>query len=201
MHNHNIAFYHQNAQQQADLYDTQSFDGVHAHWADLIDTLPANARICDIGAGSGRDAAELTARGFSVYAVEPAKAMRDIGMQRAPAAVWLDDQLPELNQLLLANAHPYDLVLISGVWMHLNADEQQHALHVMAEIVSEDGHLVILLRQGDFSDGRTTSHPTLSQLKAQADEAGFQIIRHQETKDSLGRTDVSWCTVVLSLRS
>jgi 2-polyprenyl-3-methyl-5-hydroxy-6-metoxy-1,4-benzoquinol methylase len=201
MNNPNINFYHQNAQQQAELYDGQSFEGVHAHWADLLDALPANARVCDIGAGSGRDAAALTARGLSVYAVEPAKAMREIGMQRAPQAVWMDDHLPEMNQLLLANAHPYDLILISGVWMHLNADEQQHALHVMAEVVSEDGYLVISLRQGQFSDGRTTSNPTLSQLKSQADEAGFNIVRHQGTKDSLGRSDVSWCTVVLSLRT
>lgn len=201
MNNPNIDFYHKNAQQQAALYDGQSFEGVHAHWADLVDNLPSDARICDIGAGSGRDAAELIARGFSVYAVEPAKAMREIGMQRAPQAVWLDDQLPELNQLLLANAHPYDLVLISGVWMHLTEEEQQHALHVMAEVVSEDGHLVILLRHGIFADGRTTSHPTLSLLKSQADEAGFKVIRHQDTKDSLGRSDVSWCTVVLQLRT
>jgi len=199
MSNPNIAFYHRQADILNTQYNSRPFEVVHQSWLHLLDQIPPGARVCDLGAGNGRDAAALGARGFSVYAVEPAKAMREIGLSQAPDAVWLDDQLPELNKLLITNAHPYDLILISGVWMHLSEEEQQHALHVMAELLSDDGFLVILLRQGEFSDERTSTSPTRDSVMALAKEAGLKFVSYQDVGDAMGRMGVQWGTLVLSL--
>jgi protein-L-isoaspartate O-methyltransferase len=59
-------------------------------------TLPAPpARVLDVGAGSGRDAAWLTSLGLEVVAVEPSVALRVRKVvpmaypnEKAPAALW-----------------------------------------------------------------------------------------------------------------
>ena len=61
--------YGEHAMALAERYESISFADVHAEVAHLIP--PAPARIADIGAGSGRDAAALARMGHQVIAVEP----------------------------------------------------------------------------------------------------------------------------------
>src|SRR5579872_7107352 len=44
--------------------------------------FPAGARIADIGAGSGRDAALLVQAGYDVRAIEPSASMRAVAAER-----------------------------------------------------------------------------------------------------------------------
>ena len=52
--------------------------------------------ILDVGAGSGRDAAWLAARGHRVIAVEPSRTMREYAAQyhQHPHIEWVNDELP-----------------------------------------------------------------------------------------------------------
>lgn len=50
---------------------------LHQNWSYLLPDQPGLA--CDIGAGSGRDAAWLVSKGLKVIAVEPAEELRTLG--------------------------------------------------------------------------------------------------------------------------
>src|SRR4051812_3484866 len=83
----------------------QSFEEISAAdvYANVAHLLPAQpARIVDVGAGTGRDAAWFAARGHSVLAVEPTDALRAAGMELHPSKriVWLGDTLPDLDRTL-----------------------------------------------------------------------------------------------------
>jgi 2-polyprenyl-3-methyl-5-hydroxy-6-metoxy-1,4-benzoquinol methylase len=83
--------------------------------------LPAPpASVLDVGAGSGRDAAWLAGKGYSVLAVEPSATMREEaqGRHAVPSIVWMDDRLPSLDAVLRLGA-AFDLILVSAVWMHV----------------------------------------------------------------------------------
>ncbi|MFS2134342.1 class I SAM-dependent methyltransferase, partial [Telluria sp. Tellsp131] len=72
-------------------YESLSFEDVHA---DQIGKLPApGSTVHDIGAGSGRDAAWLAAKGYDVVDVEPTEAMLDHARAKHTTSriQWLSD--------------------------------------------------------------------------------------------------------------
>ncbi|REN11303.1 class I SAM-dependent methyltransferase, partial [Mycobacterium tuberculosis] len=72
------------------------------------------ARVLDIGAGSGRDAAALAALGHRVVAVEPTPELRAEGMRRHAALPieWIDDHLPGLHRVQALGVR-HDLILLT----------------------------------------------------------------------------------------
>jgi SAM-dependent methyltransferase len=61
--------------------------------------FPQPGRVLDVGAGSGRDMAELARRGHAAYGLEPSAALRALAAERHPslAARLRDASLPELG--------------------------------------------------------------------------------------------------------
>ena len=68
------------------------------------------AKVLDVGAGTGRDAAWLASMGHDVLAVEPVAAFRSAGAERHPGLTWVDDRLPRLAKVEKANLC-FDLIL------------------------------------------------------------------------------------------
>ena len=87
----------------------------------------------DIGAGTGRDAASFAAMGHRVVAVEPTDALRLPGMalHRSKRIEWLDDSLPDLARLR-SRGDDFDLVMLTAVWMHLDAKQRRQAMPNLA---------------------------------------------------------------------
>ena len=87
-----VAWYDANAETVVPQYEGLASDTVH-DW--LRDLLPKGlATILDIGAGSGRDATWLSAKGYDVVAVEPSASMRTAGAAmhaHAPSDGWMTD--------------------------------------------------------------------------------------------------------------
>ncbi len=107
------AGYAENADALVAQYEGIAFAETHRDTLHLLPAAPA--RILDIGAGSGRDAAALCALGHSVVAVEPTAALRQQGQRlhaQAPI-LWLDDELPDLPRLA-AQGERYDRILPDG---------------------------------------------------------------------------------------
>ena len=104
----------------------ESIPAADAHRAvlHLIPTAPSS--ILDIGSGTGRDAAWFAAMGHRVVAVEPTDAMRlpAMALHPSPRIEWLNDSLPDLA-LLLARGESFDLVMLTAVWMHLDAQQRR----------------------------------------------------------------------------
>ena len=73
-----IDIYHQVAEGFASQYNALKPEEVHQIWRSFWPA--ADALVLDIGAGSGRDARWLAQQGCEVFAVEPAKALRELGL-------------------------------------------------------------------------------------------------------------------------
>jgi len=141
-----IAGYEEKGEALFARFESLSFDAVHARLRHLFPPPPA--RVLDVGAGSGRDAAALAAAGHRVTAVEPSSALRERAIARhaSPRIAWLDDGLPDLGSLPADAA--FDLVLLSGVWHHLDAEERDRAMRRLAALLSPGGRLLLSLRHG-----------------------------------------------------
>ena len=62
----NITYYSKNAETLADNYNSVPVESVHKDW---LGQLPKEGMVLDVGAGSGRDARFMAAKGLNVVAV------------------------------------------------------------------------------------------------------------------------------------
>lgn len=191
----NTSFYNKNAAQLATKYDSLEFENVHCSWRRYWPCR--DAKVLDIGAGSGRDARWFVEQGCSVIAVEPANEFRQLGTSNSSSQIqWLDDSLPALAKLRKL-CQQYDLILVSTVWMHLSSVEREKSLAVLSELLSDKGKLVITLRHGGFDDGRNAYNVSDEQLEKLSSGLSLAVCHVAGGEDSLNRTNVYWQTVVL----
>jgi len=101
-------------------YEGLAPEDVHRAVLHLMPVTPA--RVLDIGAGTGRDAAWFAAQGHQVVAVEPTDAMRlrAMALHASPRITWIDDGLPELAALR-SRRERFELIMMTAVFMHLDA--------------------------------------------------------------------------------
>lgn len=134
-------------------YESHSAADLHRAVLHLLPTPPA--RVLDIGAGTGRDAAWLADLGHEVVAVEPTDALRLRASVLHPARsiTWVDDSLPDLARLR-AGHQSFDLVMLTAVFMHLDADQRARAMPNLASQVGPGGRLIMRLRHGPVPAGR-----------------------------------------------
>jgi SAM-dependent methyltransferase len=133
----------------------ESIPAADAHRA-VLHLIPASpASVLDIGSGTGRDAAWFASLGHRVVAVEPTGAMRIPAMALHPSTQieWLDDSLPDLA-LLRARGVSFDLVMLTAVWMHLDAAQRRQAMPSIAALVRPGGTVIMKVRHGPVPVGR-----------------------------------------------
>lgn len=179
-------------------YESITFAEAHRPYLHLIPTTPS--RVLDIGAGTGRDAAALAEIGHRVVAAEPTAEMRAHAMRLhpSPAIEWLDDSLPDLA-VLSARGEAFDLVMMTAVWMHLDADQRRRAMPKVAALVRPGGTLILSLRYGPVPAGRRMFAVTAEETIALAADADLAItLRLDDQPGGFGRTDVSWTKLVLN---
>lgn len=172
-------------------YEKLDFAKVHRDTLHLFPQSPC--RVLDIGAGTGRDAAVLSRLGHRVTAVEPTTELRSFG-ERAHAdcaITWLDDALPDLPRLTALNRQ-YDLVLMTAVWMHLDADERARAMPLVAARVAPAGLVVMSLRHGPVPPGRRMFDVSGDEAIALAGEGGLRLVHRGARDDMRGRPGVHW---------
>lgn len=188
-------------------YEEVTFDEVHR---DVLSLLPAApARILDVGAGTGRDAAALVARGHRVVAVEPTAELRAHGRRihaghaghaghpghAGQAIDWYDDALPDLP----LRSHPgrFDAVFATAVWMHLDADERRRAMARIATLLVPGGRFFVNLRHGPVPDGRRMFDVSAAETVRLGRTHGLEAIHRGERTDLHGRDGVRWSRLVL----
>ncbi len=172
----------------------------------VLPFVPAGkSRILDLGAGTGNIGAWFVERGASVLAVEPVQEFRDAGKELHPSAdlTWLDDQLPDLSQTLAQN-ETFDLVLLSGVWHHLTADERKIAMPGIRRLTADGGRLILSLRHGPGVPDRPAYPVPPEETMTLAEAHDFRLI-HRTTASSLQEENkaagVSWTWVVFDASS
>jgi len=191
-----MQFYEQHAESLADLYESISFEAVYPY---LVAKLSGESLgVLDIGAGTGRDAAWIAARGHQVHAVEPSAAMRRIARRLHPSSkiIWIDARLPDLEASIIQPA-TYDVVLAHAVWMHVSPEVRQRALARIYEITKDTGMVSVSLRLGPVDEERGMFEISEHVFLREAESIGFQVRRQGEFADLLGRASVSWKVYLL----
>ncbi|NMV36491.1 class I SAM-dependent methyltransferase [Ralstonia insidiosa] len=190
------AGYGSRATELAAQYESITFEAVHR---DVIHLFPQHdADVLDIGAGSGRDAAALAARGHRVVAVEPTLELRQEGkrLHPLPNLEWVDDHLP-LLQVMRSSARRFDLILLTAVWMHLDEAERKAAMSAVAGLVRAGGVIVMSLRHGPVPEGRRMFDVSADETIALGQQDGLQEHHRSTREDMLGRGDVTWSFLAL----
>ena len=170
----------------------------------VFDLLPrSRARVVDIGAGSGRDAAWLASMGHTVLAVEPVKEFRDAGMafHSSAAIEWIDDKLPELIET--KRRGQFELVVLCAVWQHLDACQRRAAMSNLAELTASRGLVIISLRHGPGSPERTVYPVVPEETVDAASKEGFTLLRRAEAQSVQPinrRNGVHWTWLALARR-
>lgn len=178
-------------------YDALSPEQIYAPVRDFLPRAPA--RIADIGAGTGRDAAWLAGQGHRVLAVEPVRAFREAGMElHGDRIAWLDDQLPDLPRL---EPHgPFDLILLCAVWHHLDSADRARAMPALAQAVAPGGQLILSLCHDPTPSRGTFPAPPGDTIDL-ARASGFDLTHRAEAKsvhpESRAR-GVHWTWLVLA---
>lgn len=188
-----VEYYDQDAQAFARLYDAVTFDSVHP---DVGGLLPAaGAAVLDIGAGSGRDARALAARGFRVTAVEPSAAFRKLA-QNSEGVAWVDDRLPDLSSLR-AEDQRFAFILCSAVLMLLPRHQLAQSFAALAHLLMAGGILAINLRNPVPGEPAKLVHlHSDDDILTAAEDAGLGLVRQDNASDVLCRQGHSWRTFV-----
>ncbi|MFD8421064.1 class I SAM-dependent methyltransferase [Streptomyces sp. NPDC059466] len=187
-------YYTLNAADLGQRYGSVSFEDVHGGVLDLLP--PAPAKVLDVGAGTGRDAAALARRGYEVVAAEPVDELRQVAQQLHPGedVCWVADALPALSRL----EGTFDVVLLSAVWMHLPPSQREQAMERLAVLLAPMGLLVVSLRRGDPPTDRVMFDVPAEEVVQEGERAGLRAVRVvEEGTDRLGRAAVWWQAVVL----
>lgn len=183
------AYYDRDAEGFAARYDSVSFDAVHPM---LARYLPRHGRFLDVGAGSGRDARAMAARGLEVTAAEPSAGLRAIGAAKDARVHWIDDRLPDLAAVR-RSGELYDFILCSAVLMLVPPADLGTSAATMADLLAQGGRLGINLRapRPDEPAGLFFDHGDAA-LLAVASTAGLVCLDRGEAEDAIGRGGYLW---------
>lgn len=177
----------------------REYDGIDPTqmYEPLLPLLPQGAaKVLDIGAGSGRDAAWLTAQGYTVVAVEPSASLRDFireKSQRSARRIDVrDDMLPQLATLKADEQ--FDLILLGAVWQHVPPRDRKAAFNKVASHLKPDGMVYMLLREGPSPVDRKMYRVSAAAVARLAKRAGLAkvALANVRSADLLGRGQVRW---------
>ncbi len=181
------------AQAAIPVYEGIDFHQLNAPVLPLLP--PAPARLLDVGAGSGRDAAGFAALGYQVTAVEPVEALREAGKRRHSEwpIIWVNDGLPGLRQLCANPASHFDAITLQAVWMHLDVAERRAGMETLSSLLNAGGRLFLSLRHGPVPPGKCMFDVSAEETVSLAESNGLSVILQLEGQSSLlPKPDVTW---------
>jgi SAM-dependent methyltransferase len=173
-------------------YESIRFTDVHRHVLHLIPT--ASCRVLDVGAGTGRDAAGFAGLGHRVVAAEPTAPLRTAAMALHPSPLieWVDDSLPDLR-VITERGQAFDVVMLTAVWMHLDAPQRGRAMRRVASLVAKGGVMTLTLRHGPVPAGRRMFEVSAEETIRLAEPEGLiRVVRLEHQDSALGRPGISW---------
>jgi SAM-dependent methyltransferase len=194
-----IAPYDRGFREFSAAYEAFGFTDIHKGAMPYLPATPG--LLLDVGAGSGRDAAWFAARGWDVVAAEPAPAMRAEAARLHGAASirWIDDSLPALSathRLGLA----FDLIWLSGVWMHVPPADRPRAMRKLATLLKPGGRLVLTLRHGPSPEDRPMWPVSANEVERLGLDMGLALrVATDQADDLQGQPGIRWQTTILDL--
>lgn len=170
---------------------------------DFLKFLPTSkSLVLDIGAGTGRDAYELSLLGHTVFAIEPLKEFIQAGKanynSNSNNLYWIDDSLPNLINLAEYD-NKVDFILSSSVWHHLNESEQKAAMIRVSNLLKSGGIFALSLRNGPAGAGTHIFPVSVDRTISIAKECYLTPVLELRNQPSLlkNKENVTWARLML----
>ncbi|MBN2650825.1 MAG: class I SAM-dependent methyltransferase [Spirochaetales bacterium] len=204
MDSETFRFYQDNAAHLSRLYGlAQSPIGSVAHFY-----FGKNARVLDIGCGSGRDVSALCQIGFDCYGVDPSAMMVEAARASYPD---IGDRLkvgglPNGLDGLFEESLGWDGVILSAVIMHLSDAELFSSIYEVRKRLNLGGRIILshCTARADLvgqraGDGRLFILRSTPQIALLFEGLGFEKIAGFDSSDALDR-DIAWETLVFEFK-
>jgi len=192
-----VTGYNEGSAELIPRYEALRFETVHASVLHLLPEPPG--AVLDVGAGTGRDASALDARGFTVTAIEPCDAFRDAGQKMHPSSIrWINDGLPALASLGDVR-DAFDVIMATAMWMHLDVGEREQGMKQVARLLKPGGRLIMSLRHGVVPEGRIMFEVSSDETARLAEACGLKLIFnfHEPSLEPENRNaGVTWSKLV-----
>ncbi len=169
--------------------------------ARLVDVLaPRAARILDAGAGIGRVAGALAARGHDVTAVEKDADLVARSRRHFPEVPVIEADILQLSpEMLEQQGRPtsYDVIVVVGnVLIYLADDTETRALRTLGDLLAPDGRILV-----GFSPQKgpefSRDYP-VEDFRAHVEAAGL-VVQHQFGTYDLAPAGGDYVVAVLAL--
>lgn len=112
---------------------------------EFVKTLPKDAKILDVGCGTGHVDAYLAELGFDVTGIDISENMIEIAVDKAPLAQF---QIMDLRHMDFAD-ESFDAILAIFSLIHISKEEAHKAINHFAKILRPQGQLFLGLVEGE----------------------------------------------------
>jgi SAM-dependent methyltransferase len=170
--------------------------------------FPPGVEVLDVGAGSGRDLAELIREGYAAWGVEPSESLRRLAIERNPSLETrlTDGSLPDVSARL---NHKFDGILCSAIFMHIPEEQLFDAACDIRNLLKPHGRLLLSIprTRTDVGDDQRDAQGRLfvplvpESIQLLFERVGFQRIGRWEDEDFLARPGFTWTTLLFELTS
>jgi SAM-dependent methyltransferase len=96
---------------------------------------------------------------------------------------------------VLARGEVFDVVMLTAVWMHLDARQRRRAMAKVARLVRGNGVMIMSLRHGPVPPGRRMFTVSAEETVGLAEPEGLSLVLIRETPSVLRanqRVGISW---------
>ena len=189
-------FYNTHANQLIERYDNANMDSLHQL---LLNHIPRNSSVLDIGFGSGRDLQFLYDNSYDIWGIDPSakfvanakSRFPEINSQFFEASVPFDKKVIELNK-------EFDAVITIAMWMHLQHQQYEAVVESIVSVLNSSATVVISYSEGNRADDeRYFEDVDLEVITRLFKERGFHLVETIRNRDSLERDRLTWVTILL----
>lgn len=160
--------------------------------------LPAEARVMDLGCGSGRDVMAFCDMGHDAAGLDASKELVELAKERLEINASVGDMST------WKAGEPYDGIWCCASLIHLNDEEKKRFFGNLERNLKPGGVIYISVKDGIGTgvdeEGVYTSNCTLEELKGYLAGAGCDILETVATEDAMGRPGVKWLNVIAKKR-
>ncbi len=121
----------------------QVVEGNIKEWIDeQFSQVPQDAKILEIGSGTGKDATYIESKGFTVQRTDASQGFINLLKSQGEDASLL-------NVLTDAINGKYDVVFADAVFLHFTEDQLRSVIKKVNDVLSAGGQLLFTLKEGD----------------------------------------------------